>query len=180
MRCPTCFSSLYSVCTHKDTQTSFQSACGSVCIYKLSFCRNPDVTLGSQAYFTDKKKKGKMVNKGQRRAHVRSTMQQHGPLHHPINYSLSTTPSAAVDMIHMLRKISRAAESLGIEQRREKTTTLPSCWSLAVKVSAETLAHTKDICEIMGPVAERKSFMNITRRKWAAERCAPPPPEMAS
>lgn len=47
-------------------------------------------------------------------------MQQHGALHHPINYSPSTTPSTAVDMIHMLRKISRAAESMGIDQRREK------------------------------------------------------------
>lgn len=64
-----------------------------------------------------------MVNKGQRRAHVRSTMQQYAPLHHPINYSLSTTPSAAVDIIHMLRKISRAAESLGIEQRGEEKKT---------------------------------------------------------
>lgn len=42
---------------------------------------------------------------------MRSTVQQYGPLHHPINYSPSTTPCAAVDMIHMLRKISRAAES---------------------------------------------------------------------
>lgn len=47
-------------------------------------------------------------------------MQEYGALHHPINYSPSTTPSIAVDMIHMLGKISRAAESMGIEQRREK------------------------------------------------------------
>lgn len=95
-----------------------------------------------------------MVNKGRRRTRVGSTMQQYGPLHHPINDSLSTTPSAAVDMIHMLRKISRAAESLGTERRGGKTATLPKCWSLAVKVSAETLAHTKDIWEIVGTVAE--------------------------
>lgn len=47
-------------------------------------------------------------------------MQEYGVLHHPINYSPSTTPSTAVDMIHMLGKISWAAESMGIEHRREK------------------------------------------------------------
>lgn len=45
-------------------------------------------------------------------------MQQYRPLHHPINYSLSTTPRAAVDMIHMLRKIS--GEPGNRAERRKK------------------------------------------------------------
>lgn len=125
-----------------------------------------------------------MVNKGQRRAHVRSTMQQYAPLHHPINYSLSTTPSAAVDIIHMLKKISRAAESLGIEQRggkkTKKTTTVLSCWNLAVKVSAENPGHQGYLGN-HGDCGRELVIYEDYKEKVGSRAMPPPPPlEVAS
>lgn len=43
-----------------------------------------------------------------------SKMQQSRVLHHPINYSHCTMSSTTVYMTHMVRKISRAVESMGI------------------------------------------------------------------
>lgn len=105
-------------------------------------------------------------------------MQQYAPLHHPINYSLSTTPSAVVDIIHMLRKISRAAESLGIEQRggRKK-----ACWNFTVKVSAENPGPHQGYLGNHGDCGRELVIYEDYKEKVGSRAMPPPPPlEVAS